>query len=58
MHHLVWRCFSIIISKEYFNGEIIAVSDCWCFYCNSVRTIQRTLVTDIGVVCTIRRSAV
>lgn len=28
------------------------------FYCNSVRTIQRTLVTDIGVVCTIRRSAV
>lgn len=24
MHHLVWRCFSIIISKEYFNGEIIA----------------------------------
>lgn len=49
MHHLVWRCFNIIISKEYFNGEIIAVFNCWRFYCNSICTIQRTLVTDIGV---------
>lgn len=49
MHHLVWRCFNIIISKEYFNGEIIAVFNCWRFYCNSICTMQRTLVTDIGV---------